>query len=86
MMGVLQVGGGENLIENGQTHMICVRVPLDLYEALVQAKCEEELSLSGMVIKCLRYALRDRAVTLAHRRSIARIKARREERRQKKNL
>ncbi|MGN1250303.1 MAG: hypothetical protein ACI4XW_09500 [Candidatus Spyradocola sp.] len=74
------------MVENGQTHMVCIRVPLVLYEQLVRAKTEEGLTMTGMVCKCLRYALRDRDVTLAHRRSIERIKARREERRQKNSL
>lgn len=60
-------------VENNQSHMICVRVPLVLYEQLLAASRGEGLGLSNMVCKCLRYALRDRDVAIAHQRSMARM-------------
>ena len=60
-------------VENNQSHMICVRVPLVLYEQLTSAARGEGLGLSNMVCKCLRYALRDRDIAIAHQRSLARL-------------
>ena len=65
-------------VENGYTRLVSVRIPLDTWETLMEAKTCEGLSTTGIICKCLNAALKDRAVVLARKHSRERMKRKKE--------
>ena len=66
-------------VENGYTRLVSVRIPLETWDELMQARECEGLSTTGIICKCINAGLNERAICLARKRSLARIKARREQ-------
>lgn len=64
-------------VENGYTRLVSVRIPLETWEVLMDAKACEGLSTSGIICKCINAGLRERAITLARRHSQRRMTERR---------
>lgn len=83
MICITGVRGEVNLlkrsVENGFTRLVSVRIPLETWDVLMEARECEGLSTTGIICKCINAALRERAIVLARQRSLARIKARREQ-------
>lgn len=70
-------------VENGYTRLVSVRIPLETWEVLMEAKECEGMNNTEIICKCINAALKDRAIILARRRSLARSRARKEAREQK---
>lgn len=64
-------------VENGCSRLVSVRIPVETWEVLMQAKECEGLSTTGIICKCINAGLRERAIVLARRRSRKRITERR---------
>lgn len=62
-----------NSIENGYTRLVSIRIPVELWEELMEAKACEGLSTTGIICKCIAAGLNERAVVLARKRSRKRI-------------
>jgi len=65
-------------VETSRTHLICVRVPHEVYEDLVKVKDIEGCTMSALLLRCVKETLRSRAVFLANKHHIDRVRARKE--------
>ena len=60
-------------IENGYTRLVSIRIPVETWEVLMEAKACEGMSTTGIICKCINAGLKERAVVLARKHSRKRI-------------
>lgn len=65
-------------VENGFTRLVSVRIPLETWEELMEAKECEGMNTTDIICKCINAALKDRAIVLARKHSLERMKRKKE--------